>query len=179
MPKIAEIKREIEQVLHPVGFSKNGWDSIRRSALIPPGRHSCDYAQAQRLWVAAALRRTVPQNQPITAKEVLSKLKECDGDLSQLIPGFIPFSPGCEALPSNVLGRQLPGLFENLVGYRPDDNRLRAWCRKVGLRYSRSAVYSGAEVDALLQLWRSMRVSERDRSRKLAYQNFHAHLGAA
>ncbi len=174
MAKIADIKQQIERVLHPAGFSKDGWESIRRAALIPRRRHSCDYVQAQRLWVAAALRRSKPQNQPITAKEVLHHLNQCNGDLSRLIPGFIPIAPGHEALPSTVLGRQLPEIFERLVGYRPDDNRLRAWCRKLGFTYSRSAVYSGSQVDDLVQLWRSMRVAERDRSRKQAYKNFHS-----
>jgi hypothetical protein len=179
MPKIAEIRQEIEQVLHPAGFSKDGWEAIRRAALIPAKRHSCDYVQAQRLWVAAAIRRSKPQNQPISTREVLARLHECDGDLTRLIPGFIAVAPGAEALPSTLLGRQLPDVFENLVGYRPDDNRLRDWCRKLGLNYSRSAVYSGAQVDALIQLWRSMRVAERDRSRQQAYKNFHSHLNVA
>lgn len=179
MPRISVLRREIEQVLNPAGFSKEGWESIRRAALVPKGRHSCDYVQAQRLWVAAAIRRTKPRTQPVTTKEVLRRLNECGGDLSAIIAGFIPVMPGSEALPATVLGRQLPRVIEELIGYCPDDNRLRDWCSKLGFRYSRSAEYSGHQVDQLIQLWRSMRVAERDRSRKQAYKNFHPDLDAA
>ena len=132
MPAIAVIRHEIEQVLHPTGFSNTGWESIRRAALIPSGRHGCDLVQEQRLWVASALRRSTPQNKPVTIRMVLDTMTECDGDLSILIPGFVPLAPGHEALPASVLGRQLPDLIHQLVGYKPDDSRIRAWCLKLG-----------------------------------------------
>ena len=178
MPEIADIRHQIEQALHPAGFSKTGWEGIRRAALIPPRRHSCDLAQEQRLWVAASLRRATPQNQAITPRMVLSALTECDHDLSRLIPGFIPVAPGSGALPAIVLGRQLPDLIEQIVGYKPDDNRLRDWCRKLGFTYSRNAIYSGAQVDGLVQLWRSMRIAERQRSKTQAHRNFHQRAAA-
>jgi hypothetical protein len=178
MPEIADIRHQIEQTLHPAGFSKTGWEGIRRAALIPPRRHSCDLAQEQRLWVAASLRRATPQNQAITPRMVLSALTECDHDLSRLIPGFIPVAPGSGALPAIVLGRQLPHLIEQATGYCPDDNRLRAWCRKLGWIYSRNATCSGSQVNDLIQLWRSMRIAERQRSKTQARQNFHQHLAA-
>lgn len=178
MPAIAVIRHEIEQVLHPTGFSNTGWESIRRAALIPSGRHGCDLVQEQRLWVAWALRRSTPQNKPVTIRMVLDTMTECDGDLSILIPGFVPLAPGHEALPASVLGRQLPDLIHQLVGYKPDDSRIRAWCLKLGFTYSRSAIYSGAQVNSLVQLWRSMRIAERQRSKSQAVRNFHPHLVA-
>lgn len=170
--KIAAIKEEIEQALNPAGFSKDGWKSIRRAALVPRCRHSCSFAEAQRLWIAAALRRSMPQNQRLMPRDVVARLRECDGDLAKAIPGFIPIEPGAEALPAAVLGRQIPEIFDQWVGYRPDDNRLRAWCNKLGMTYSRNGIYSGSELHALLRLWRSMRIAERERSRKLARKNF-------
>lgn len=170
--KIAAVKEEIEQALHPAGFSKDGWASIRRAAIIRRFRHSCTHAEAQRLWIAAALRRSMPQNQRLKPKRVREVLQECDGDLTKAIPGFIPIAPGVEALPASVLGRQIPEIFYQWVGYRPNDNRLRAWCRKLGLTYSRNGIYSGSELHALLHLWRSMRIAERERSRRLARENF-------
>jgi hypothetical protein len=178
MPKISDLRKEIEAALHPAGFSKVGWESIRYAAMLPKGTHSCDYIQAQRLWIAAAIRRSKAQNQPVTRREVNIKLAECGGDLSKAVPGFVPMAPGHESLPQSALGRQLPDLVEQITGYRPDDNRLRAWCAKLGFIYSRNAIYSGAQVDELIQLWRSMRIAERQRAKTQAYRNFH-HSSAA
>ena len=178
MPKISDLRKEIEAVLHPVGFSKVGWESIRYAAMLPKGIHSCDYNQAQRLWIAAAIRRSKPQNQPVTRREVNIRLAECGGDLSKAIAGFVSIEPGHESLPASALGRQLPDLIEQIVGYKPDDNRLRDWCRKLGFTYSRNAIYSGAQLDDLIQLWRSMRLAERQRSKTQAYRNFHQHTAA-
>ncbi len=175
--KISDLREEIESTLHPAGFSKVGWESVRYAAMLPKGIHSCDYVQAQRLWIAAAIRRSKPQNQPVTRREVLLKLASCDGDLSKAIPGFIPVA-GTESLPPAVLGRQLPEIIEQITGYRASDNRLRAWCKKLGFTYSRNSIYSGAQVESLIQLWRSMRIAERQRAKTQAYQNFHPHLAA-
>lgn len=178
MPKISDLRKEIEAALHPAGFSKVGWESIRYAAMLPKGTHSCDYIQAQRLWIASAIRRSKAQNQPVTRREVNIKLAECGGDLSKAIPGFIPVAAGSESIPPSALGRQLPNLIGQITGYQPDDNRLRAWCSKLGFTYSRNAIYSGAQVNALIQLWRSMRIAERQRAKSQACQNFHSHLAA-
>lgn len=174
MAKISAVKTAIEQVLCPAGYSKTGWEAIREAASIPKGRHSCTQGQERRLWVAAALRRVKPQNQPVTAAEVTRKLVEYRGDISKIIAGFIPLVVEPTLLPASTEGWELPGVIEHWTGYRPDDNRLRAWCDKCGFKYSRVSSYSASQVFALLNLWRSMRVAERDRSRKQAYKNFHS-----
>lgn len=174
MPKIAAIKTAIEQVFCPTGYSKAGWESLREAASIPKRKHTCTPGQERRLWVAAAIRRAKPQNQPVTAAEVTRKLVACSGDLSKVITGYLPLSLDPALLPACVEGWELPGVIEQWTNYRPSDNRLRAWCQKLGFRYSRMGQYSATQVSALLNLWRSMRVAERDRSRKQAYQNFHS-----
>lgn len=174
MPKITAVRNAIETVLCPAGYSKAGWAAIRRSARIPKGRHTCTPVQEKMLWAAASLRRSKPQNQGVEVLEVLRLVNQAKGDISKVVSGYLPVMPDPLLMPASVEGWELPGLVEQWTGYRPNDNRLRAWCEKLGFKYSRRGSYSANQTVSLIELWRSMRVAERDRSRKQAYQNFHA-----
>lgn len=172
MPKITSVKAAIEQVFCPAGYSKTGWEAIREAASIQQGKHNCTPGQERRLWIAAAIRRAKPQNQPVTDAEVTQKLVEVEGDLSRVITGYIPVAIDPKLMPASVEGWELPGVIEQWTNYRPNDNRLRDWCKKLGFRYSRMGSYSASQVSALIDLWRQMRSAERDRSRSQAYKNF-------
>lgn len=172
MPKIASVKAAIEQVFCPVGYSKTGWESLREAAMIPQGKHNCTPNQERRLWVAASIRRGKPQNQPVTAAEVNRRISEIGGDISRLVTGYVPVVVDPKLMPATVEGWELPGVIEQWTNYRPNDNRLREWCQRLGFRYSRLGTYSASQICSLVELWRQMRASERDRSRQQARKNF-------
>jgi hypothetical protein len=176
MVAILDVKANIEAVFNH-SYSANGWAAIRAAALIPVGKHSCSPLLEKRLWVAAAIRRVKPMNQPVTSQEVTARLLACQGDLCNAIPGFIPV-PEVKSLPATLQGWELPDLIEQITGYRPNDNRLRAWCKKCGLEFSRNASYSASQQHALILNWVRMRLEERQRAKQQAYQNFHPHLAA-
>ena len=179
MAQILDVKRAIEAVLKPEGYSKNGWQAIREAALVPTGRHSCSLMQEKRLWLAASLRRVTPQNQPVTSVMVSHRYRECSGDLSKALPGFIQI-PDVKSLPRTCQGWELPGIIESFTGYRPPDDRLADWFRKLdwGFNFSRHDSYSGSQQHELICLWVRMRIAERQRASRRAAQNFHQHTAA-
>lgn len=177
MAQIQDVKANIEAIFGH-SYSCNGWAAIRAAALIPTGKHSCTVLGEKRLWLAASIRRIKPQNQPVTSAEVSAALLACKQDLRAAIPGFIPI-PEVRSLPTTIQGWELPALIETYTQYLPDDNRLRDWCTKLGFAYSRNASYSASQQAALIRHWISMRVAERERSRKSAYKNLHPHLNVA
>lgn len=176
MTAIQHVKTNIEVVFNH-SYSINGWAAIRAAALVPAGKHSCSPLLEKRLWIAAAIRRVKPQNQAVTSQEVTARLMACGGDLRNAIPGFMPI-PEMKSLPATLQGWELPDLIERHTAYRPDDNRLRAWCSKLGFAYSRNASYSASQQHALILNWIRMRLEERQRAKQQASQNFHPHQAA-
>lgn len=169
----------IEAVLKPDGYSKNGWQAIREAAGVPFGKHSCSPIQEKKLWLAAAIRRVTPQNQPVTPAMVLRRLLDCSGEVGQALPGFIHI-PDVKALPRNCQGWELAEIIQIYTGYLPPDDRLTDWFKKLGweFNFSRNGTYSASQQHELICLWVRMRIKERENAAKQAKRNFHPHLAA-
>jgi len=163
---ISEIRADLATMLPSGSLCNQTWGEWKDAVGIPHYARNCTYEQWLGLCAAVALRR---MRRKITTHTIRHFLQVNGKDPIAFLPGFVP-SAIFNTLPASCLGKEIAETVQEKTGYRPTENTVRRWVQAIGAAYSRNAVYSGSQVQALIRYYVRLRAEESNRAKQRASQ---------